>query len=535
MRRKAILLAGFVVFATGVSHPGFAADGATGPVVPALPAATQEQPPQYGAKIPDGMASAPRPDSFLSQPRSPLAAPSLQQGVPAVSNPFETHSANLPPVLRLMEANGIKMTSLGDEGGLHGYLLEESGGRMQVVYLTPDGKSMVVGVMQALGPDGKHFENVTMLQFAALRERFEAARRTIEEQKRAADEARKRADAATASLLDQQRQMGEASRQFSGTMDGKSINYNSQQPSQPVSEPAQPAEPAQPQAASQERAPAPAADAATPAAPPREIAITPTPDGSGAAANQMPPQMAPAKPDISGAATPPSTLPAPAPLKTASADAASPKPAEPATAPHAQTSSWPPTVAQMTARSTVGPQTDETATPAAPVASNPASRFVSNIDKAKLLYNIERTAYFPVGREGLPTVYMIADPQCPHCHAAWKALKPLVASGKIAVKVLLISALPGSNPVALNLISQPNPGRAWWSGEGSEEGHAVSPGAPMGSEDARKAQHYLDINMDFARNYGVTGTPWMVYIGHDGAVYQMSGDQDVPEFVSAIN
>jgi hypothetical protein len=158
--------------------------------------------------------------------------------------------------------------------------------------------------------------------------------------------------------------------------------------------------------------------------------------------------------------------------------------------------------------------------------------YATNIDKGKFLAEVEKTAYFPVGKEGAPTLYMVADPQCPHCHATWAYLKPLVAQGKIMVKVILVAALPGSDRVALSLLSQPNPGRAWWDGEGSESGHPVLPGGTSGSQAERNGQKYLDINMQFLRAHRIDGTPWMGYIGNDGKVYQMEGDQDIPAFLS---
>ena len=124
-------------------------------------------------------------DSIAAQP----APSSPAQG--ALQDPFSGRAQDLPPALRILQGNNVKITALGEHGGLRGYLLEEEvGGRMQVVYLTPDGTGMVVGVMQEVAPDGKQLQNVTTLQFAALRQRFEEARRHIEEQQRAAEDER---------------------------------------------------------------------------------------------------------------------------------------------------------------------------------------------------------------------------------------------------------------------------------------------------------------------------------------------------------
>ena len=419
--------------------------------------------------------------NVTSDPKTSSPQDNSEVGLPEVSDPFKTHMTNLPPALRILQANGVKMTSLGNEGGLQGYLLEEDSGRMQVVYLTPDGKSMVIGVMQTISTDGKRFENVTMFQFAALKDRFEKARQAIEEQKKAADDARKRADAATKTLLDQQQNIGEASKQFSGTLD-------SQQKSQPKAEEGaslgantdKKIETASNESTIEQTVPKPAAIAVTPSLPQHGI-TEPQPDHSGQEHNSKGGDSA-------------SAMSVPVAIVHENA----PPPIEPA------------------------------------IPAQAASRYIVNVDKTKLLDSLEQTAYFPVGKEGLPTLYIVADPQCPHCHLAWKRIKPLVASGKISVKVLLIGALPGSDRVALNLISQENPGRSWWFGQGSEEGHQVEQGAPIGSPAARQGQKYLDINMEFVKSHNITGTPWMAYVGKNGMVYETFGDQNIDDFLAGM-
>lgn len=368
--------------------------------------------------------------------------------VAAAQDPFAGRPEGMPPTLRLLQANGVKITSLGDQGGLRGFLLEDQSGKMQTIYLTPDGKGMVVGVLQALSQDGTRIQNITTLQFAALRERFEEQRRRVDEQRRAADEARarveeqqraaeearRRADAAAAALSDQQRQIG---------------TFN--------------------------------------------------PDGTSQAPLSLP-----------GLTTGPAPAgaPATAPVRPAPAPAPAPSPA----------------AAPASAAPTAAPRAD----------LRPAESFVSTIPAARFTETVERTPYFRVGAENIPTVYMVADPQCPHCHRAWTQMRPLVESGAIAVKVLLIAGLPGSQPLSRNLISQANPAASWWEGQGSEAGKPIAPGAAEGSEGARRALGHLEANMAFLRSVNGTGTPWMAFVGRDGKVYQSEGSADTEAFLAAL-
>lgn len=437
-------------------RPAMISSGAVAPAAPVVTPATPATPVAPASKTPA------EPEAGLTEapPPSVASAPVIAQ----TSNPFATHVSELPPILRIFEENNIRITSLGGEGGLRGYLLEEPGGRMQVVYLTPDGKSLVVGVMQTIGNDGKHLENVTMLQFAEMRQRFEAAQHSIEEQKRAADEARKRAEEANANLAQQQNRLTQASQQFNAPMLG-----------------------------------------VQPASGGDESAIGHIVSGSNNPKESSVATPTPAQPPVENSA------PAPAPMTAT--------PVGPRTT---SMLSRPTTTASEDSGGNDGPATKS------------SSAYVVSLSKERFLSDMEKTAYFPVGANNAPVLYMVADPQCPHCHAAWQYLKPLVASGKLTVKVIMVSALPGSESIALSLLSQAAPGRAWWDGEGSENGHPVSPGAAANTQAMRNGQKYLDINMQFLTSHKIDGTPWLGYVGADGKVYEMEGDQNLPSFLSEI-
>lgn len=368
----------------------------------------------------------------------------------AASNPFDGREQPLPPILRVLKASGVKITALTPViGDLSGYLLEDQSGKMQVVYVVADGKSMVVGVQQVIATDGRNLQNATTMQFAALKNRFDDARRKIETDQRAAEDARAKADAAAedarakaaaaaAALTDQQRQISVAAKQY-----GSNVATPSQ----------------------------------ANAAPPAELPASPAPD------------------------SPTVSLASPAPLPQAAVAA----PAEDANA------------------------------------------FLSKIKLADFKTDTNNSSYFALGKLNTPVLYMVADPQCPHCHNAWSYLDPLVRSGAITVRVVLIAGLPGSDPLTVSILSRQNPGKAWLDGEGSTATTAVAPPPPETDPSARRARHYLDANMDFIRKVSAQAvdttevkdgkiyvqTPWMAYV-KDGKVYQYSGDADVSKFVSGM-
>lgn len=159
------------------------------------------------------------------------------------------------------------------------------------------------------------------------------------------------------------------------------------------------------------------------------------------------------------------------------------------------------------------------------------SSFLSRHDKTKLIGSLDKTAWFSLGDETRPVVYMVVDPQCPYCHRAWKALEPMIASKKFAVRIIVTSILPGSDEKAKSLLGRANPGEAWLRGEGSSNDVPVS-----ASDDADRGAHALQLNREIVASLGITGTPFMTYVGSDGALYSVDGfPDDLEGFFSKLS
>jgi len=98
------------------------------------------------------------------------ALPAAAQG----QNPLANREAQLPNVLSWLQTQGVKLTFLGEEGGLRGYLGESANGKMQTFYVTPDGNHVVAGILFRAGGT-----NVTGVQIGEMRARFESAAKDI--------------------------------------------------------------------------------------------------------------------------------------------------------------------------------------------------------------------------------------------------------------------------------------------------------------------------------------------------------------------
>jgi len=88
----------------------------------------------------------------------------------AETNPLAERESKVPPVVYWLQSQGVKLTYLGEEGGLRGYLGESANGKMQTFYVAPDGKHVIGGILFKTGGT-----NVTGIQIGEMRARFDAA------------------------------------------------------------------------------------------------------------------------------------------------------------------------------------------------------------------------------------------------------------------------------------------------------------------------------------------------------------------------
>ena len=135
----------------------------------------------------------------------------------------------------------------------------------------------------------------------------------------------------------------------------------------------------------------------------------------------------------------------------------------------------------------------------------------------------DQLAWFSVGSSTAPYVYMIADPNCPYCHRAWMDLRERVMSKEISVRVILIGALKGSREKAISILGRPEPGRAWFAGEGSTAEMPVAPPPMKNSKEYRAATGFLKVNESFVGKNELTSTPYLFAFDKNGVLYESEG------------
>jgi hypothetical protein len=160
---------------------------------------------------------------------------------------------------------------------------------------------------------------------------------------------------------------------------------------------------------------------------------------------------------------------------------------------------------------------------------------IANLTEQKFNSELNSAFYFTNGYKHAPVVFMIADPQCEYCHAAWQILKPMVEQGEVQLNVIIVSGLPGSTPYAIGLLSTDKPGLSWYNGEGSTAALQLIPKPPaVGTPEYNKISHWLDANDDLAKNIGMTKTPFLAYVGKTGVFHKIQAPDDLKGFLNDL-
>ena len=75
---------------------------------------------------------------------------------------------------------------------------------------------------------------------------------------------------------------------------------------------------------------------------------------------------------------------------------------------------------------------------------------------------LQNAAGVDVGAASAPKIYMVVDPNCPHCHDTWQALRTAVFGGKLQIRLIPIDAFGSDSArAAAQLLHAANPLDAW--------------------------------------------------------------------------
>jgi protein-disulfide isomerase len=456
----------------------------------------------------------------------------------------------VPAVLLWSQQSGVKLTYLGNQGGIRGYLGESPSGNMQTMYVTPDGVHAVLGLLYDEN-FSKPGSNITGTQLSQMRDRYnrvaDAVSNVTLDDKISLPEAlskidvpRPEYDIPTLPSLDDNAPIlvklraagyqltllgeeggvrgyfasfGKIKQPIYVTPDGNHfvMGYLIQRGGKNVSGVQIGEMRARFDAESgtnggkQTVDTGSKIDATAPALPEPPVS-------SPSVSPVIAPETAPAsvEPSISGLQLPP----APEPVKEAPVSGGD-VPAS--SADHAA-------LHGSTLPGTQPVNLPEARGPVEGANGNPSSRWYSNVDKAEFLKAMQTATYFDVGSQTASmTIYMVADPNCPYCHQTWDYLKSYVQSGTVRVRIVMIAFLNGSDEKAREIMISPRPGLRYLESDGGRnvriESDTKSP------EWQAMAGHLLN-NINFAKRFGISATPFLAYTDADGQFYSSPG---VPE------
>jgi thiol:disulfide interchange protein DsbG len=121
------------------------------------------------------------------------------------------------------------------------------------------------------------------------------------------------------------------------------------------------------------------------------------------------------------------------------------------------------------------------------------------------------------GRVDAPLLYVFADPNCSFCYRFYKMVEPLVSSGRLRLRWVLVAFLqPSSAAKATAILSASDPRSALHADEDRfDTAHEAGGIEPARSED-KALQQVLQAHLDAMDAVGGIGTPTLLYRdGHD--------------------
>ncbi len=164
-------------------------------------------------------------------------------------------------------------------------------------------------------------------------------------------------------------------------------------------------------------------------------------------------------------------------------------------------------------------------------ASSAASAPPAPIDIADISDIGEKAFWIRLGGAGLPAVYMLADPACPHCAAALRALAPEVIEGRLQLRLALAPFVgPDSRDLAATIMLAEDPANAAWAmllAAGGGERPIAAPGSAAAIGPIGDA--LLNANLDWMRSRGIGAVPHFIWMDSGTGYWKQAGGVQAAE------
>ena len=143
--------------------------------------------------------------------------------------------------------------------------------------------------------------------------------------------------------------------------------------------------------------------------------------------------------------------------------------------------------------------------------------------------DLERTHWIGDGKPDAPQIaYVFTDPNCPYCNQLWREARPLVQSGQLQLRHIMVAVLrPSSEGKAAAILKAPSPEKALAShAQAYANAHGKDPDSlgiaaltriPLSARDA------LANNLSLMTAMGIRATPATIWKNAQGLVQTRTG------------
>ncbi len=135
----------------------------------------------------------------------------------------------------------------------------------------------------------------------------------------------------------------------------------------------------------------------------------------------------------------------------------------------------------------------------------------------RLVQELQLAASVDMGDHQAPQIYMIMDPNCPHCQATWRALHDFISKKTLQIHMIPIGLNDEDESAAAILLKSSDPMTAW------DKYIAGDKTALAGKVDPL-ALGFVKGNHTLIDRWSITQTPYIVYRGKDKKVKIIAGE-----------
>jgi thiol:disulfide interchange protein DsbG len=164
------------------------------------------------------------------------------------------------------------------------------------------------------------------------------------------------------------------------------------------------------------------------------------------------------------------------------------------------------------------------------------SRYIQPEQAFHAYQGIHKTAFLEQGKSDAPhKMYIMLDPNCPHCHTAYMSLQEPIQAGNLAVRWILVGNItPTSQGKALAILGADDPLQALNDNEVNFDLKAHSGGITPIDNPSLLATSKLKLNMDFVITNKLAYTPTFFFKTSEGLIKLLPGALSGDKLTSAI-